>query len=89
MRYPFEFIPLKPLAATGSSAPSRCAGHSRVPSPDHRPLLPQAESVLHDAAAPDTPVDVLDVQLPLVERLVRPLLLPRERLAVGFLGMVI
>jgi hypothetical protein len=88
-RWLVEFIPLKPLAATGSSAPGRCAGHSRVPSPDHGPLLPQAESVLHDAAAPDTPVDVLDAQLPLVERLVRPLLLPRERLAAGFLGMVI
>ena len=29
-----EFIPIKPLAATGSSAPGSCAGHSRVPSPD-------------------------------------------------------
>jgi transposase-like protein len=30
----FEFIPIKPLAATDSSAPGSCAGHSRVPSPD-------------------------------------------------------
>jgi hypothetical protein len=33
--FKFEFIPIKPLAATGSSAPGSCAGHSRVPSPDH------------------------------------------------------
>src|SRR5882724_8180225 len=26
---------LKSLAATGSNAPGSCAGHSRVPSPDH------------------------------------------------------
>src|SRR6266705_2658616 len=30
-----EFIPIKPLVATGSGAPGSCAGHSRVPSPDH------------------------------------------------------
>jgi lactate dehydrogenase-like 2-hydroxyacid dehydrogenase len=53
------------------------------------PLLPQMDAVLHDAAALDTPVDMLDVQPPLVERMVRPLLLPRERLAAGFHGMVI
>ena len=53
------------------------------------PLLPQAEPVLHDAAALDTPVDVLDAPPPLVERLVRPLVLPPERLAAGFHGMVI
>ena len=29
-----EFIPIKPLAATDSSAPGSCAGHNRVPSPD-------------------------------------------------------
>jgi hypothetical protein len=34
-----EFIPIKPLAATGSSAPGSCAGHSRVPSPDRGRLL--------------------------------------------------
>jgi len=48
--------------------------------------LPQAEPVLHDAAALDTTVDVLDAQPTLVERLVRPLLLPRELLAAGLLG---
>jgi hypothetical protein len=30
----FEFITIKPLAATESSAPGSCVGHSRVPSPD-------------------------------------------------------
>src|SRR4029453_50445 len=37
-------------------------------------LLPQADAVLHDAAALDTTIDMLDAQPPLVERLVRPLL---------------
>src|SRR5215831_13729893 len=32
--YRYEFIPIKPLAATDSSAPGSCAGHSRAPSPD-------------------------------------------------------
>ena len=49
-------------------------------------LLPQADPVFDDAAALDTAVDVLDAQPTLVERLVRPLLLPRELLAAGFLG---
>ena len=48
--------------------------------------LPQAAGVVDDAAALDTAVDVLDAQPPLVERLVRPLLLPRELLTAGFLG---
>jgi hypothetical protein len=34
-RQKLEFIPIKPLAAKGSSAPGSCAGHSSVPSPDH------------------------------------------------------
>ena len=34
----FEFIPITPWAATGSNVPGSCAGHSRVPSPDHGPL---------------------------------------------------
>ena len=55
-----EFIPIKSLAATGSNAPGNYAGHSRVPSPDHGPLLPQANPILHDTAALDTTVDVLD-----------------------------
>ena len=49
-------------------------------------LLPQADPVFDDAAALDTAVDMLDAQPTLVERLVRPLLLPRELLAAGFLG---
>src|SRR5215472_2165057 len=50
------------------------------------PLLPQADAVLHDATTLDAAVDVLDAQPPLVECLVRPLVLPRERLATGCLG---
>jgi len=41
------------------------------------PLLPQADAVLHDAAALDTAVDMLDPQPAVVQRLVRALLLPR------------
>jgi len=48
-------------------------------------LLPQAEPVLHDAAALDTAIDMLDAQPTLVERLVGPLLLPRELLATWLL----
>ena len=48
--------------------------------------LPQADPVFHDAAALDTPVDVLDAQPTLVERLVGELLLPGQLLAAGFLG---
>src|SRR5207237_7481395 len=54
-------------------------------------LLPQANPVFHHPAALDTAVDVLDAQPTLVERLVRPLLLPRELLAARLLrrlGMV-
>src|SRR5262245_23742086 len=50
------------------------------------PMLPQAEPVLHDAAALDTAIDMLDPPPTLVERLVFSLLLPRQLLAAGFLG---
>jgi hypothetical protein len=49
-------------------------------------LLPQAEPVFHHATRLDTAVDMLDAQPTLVERLVRPVVLPRELLATGFLG---
>src|SRR5262245_35314695 len=49
-------------------------------------LLPQAHPVLHDAAALDTTVDMLDPQPTLVQLLVRHVLLPRELLAAGLLG---
>jgi hypothetical protein len=49
-------------------------------------LLPQAQPVFHDATPLDTAVDVLDPQPTLVEPSIRPLLLPRELLAAGFLG---
>jgi hypothetical protein len=73
----------------GQAHPEVVQGTAEFPHQITVPLLPQAEPVLHDAAALDTPVDVLDAQPPLVERLVRPLLLPRERLAAAFHGMVI
>src|SRR5215472_1334838 len=48
-------------------------------------LLPQADPVLHDTAALDTAIDMLDPQSTLVQGLVRPLLLHRELLAAGLL----
>jgi hypothetical protein len=50
------------------------------------PFFPQADAVFADATTLDTTIDMLDPQPPLVERLVRPLLLPRELLAGGVLG---
>src|SRR5256885_6463805 len=50
------------------------------------PLLPQAEAVFDDATTLDTTIDMLDPQPTLVQRLVRPLLLPRELLAAWLLG---
>src|SRR5262249_7555016 len=50
------------------------------------PLLPQADPVLHDAAALDTTIDVLNPQPPLIEYLVGQVLLQCELLAAGFLG---
>src|SRR5262252_4443606 len=47
--------------------------------------LPQAEPVFDDTATLDTAVDVLDQQPPLVERLVRPLLLQGQLLTAGLL----
>src|SRR5215510_4323795 len=49
-------------------------------------LLPQADPILHDTAALDTAVDMLDPQPTLVERLVGTVLLRRQLLAAGFLG---
>jgi hypothetical protein len=48
-------------------------------------FLPQADPVFDDATTLDTAIDMLDPQSPLVQRLVRPLLLPREILTAGFL----
>jgi hypothetical protein len=49
------------------------------------PLLPQADPVLHDAAALDTTVDRLDPQPTLVQRLVRLLLLQGQLLTTWLL----
>jgi len=49
-------------------------------------ILPQTDPVFDDAAALDTPVDMLDTQPSVVQRLVGRLLLPRQLLAVWFLG---
>src|SRR5262245_12487406 len=49
------------------------------------PLLPQTDAVFHNATALDTAVHVLDPQSTLVERLVGPLLFPRQLLAAGLL----
>ncbi len=49
-------------------------------------LLPQADPVFDNATTLHAAIDVLDAQPTLGERLVRPLLLPRQLLAAGFLG---
>ena len=49
-------------------------------------LLPQADPIFDDATALHTAVDMFDPEPTLVERLVGPLLLPRELLARGLLG---
>src|SRR5947199_6811104 len=49
-------------------------------------LLPQADPIFDDAAALDTPVDMLDPQPTLVQHLVTHLLLQRELLAAWLLG---
>src|SRR5499433_583222 len=49
------------------------------------PLLPQADSVLHDTTALDAAVDMLDPQPPLVERLVGQILLQGQLRTAGLL----
>jgi hypothetical protein len=49
-------------------------------------FFPQAEPIFHDAAAFDTPVDMLDPQPTLVQRLVHPVLRQRELRAAWLLG---
>src|SRR5439155_21991211 len=49
-------------------------------------LLPQTDPVFDNATALDTAGPMLDPQPPLVQRLVRPVLLQRELLAAWLLG---
>jgi hypothetical protein len=81
-----EFIPIKSSVTKGPAHPEIVQAATEFHHQITDPLLPQADPVLHDAAALDTAVDMLDPQPPLIERLVRPLLLPRQLLAAGFLG---
>src|SRR5215204_3552367 len=55
-----EFIPIKPLAATGSGGPGSYAGHSRFPSRHHG--RPASTGGFDDATALDTAVDMIDPQ---------------------------
>src|SRR3954462_10302836 len=55
-----EFIPIKPLAATGSGGPRSYAGHSRFPL--RHPGRPASTGGFDDATALDTAVDMLDPQ---------------------------
>src|SRR5262249_37151819 len=54
--------------------------------PSTPPLLPQPEAGSYEAPPLDTASDVRAPPPPLVERLVRPLVLPRQLLAAGCLG---
>ena len=49
-------------------------------------FFPQADTIFDDTTTLDTAVHVFDPQPTLVERLVRPLLFPRELLAAWLLG---
>jgi hypothetical protein len=47
------------------------------------PFFPSSEAVFDDATARDAPVALLNAPPPLVQGLVRAVLLPRQRLAAG------
>src|SRR4051794_39157184 len=63
-----KFIPIKPLAATGSGGPGSYAGHSRFPS--RHPGHPASTGGFDDATTLDAAVNRLDPQPAGVERLV-------------------
>src|SRR4051794_34554103 len=83
MALALEFIPIKPLAATGSGGPGSYAGHSRFPSRHHG--RPASTGGFDDATALDAAVDMLDPQSAVVERLVGSLLRPWQVRARWFL----
>jgi hypothetical protein len=55
-----EFIPIKPLAATGSGGPESYAGHSRFPSRHHE--RPASTGGFDDATTLDTAVGPSDTR---------------------------
>ena len=67
-------------AATGDDEPGMMEGTAEVPHPSAAAHLPEAAAVFDAATALDTILDRVDPQPPLVERLVRHGLLPRELL---------
>jgi hypothetical protein len=81
---PGEFIPIKPLAATGSGGRGSYAGHSRSPSRHHG--RPASTGGFDNATTLDTTVDMLDPQSAIVEHLVGSLLRQWQFRARWFLG---
>jgi hypothetical protein len=74
----FEFISIQSLAAKGEDEPGMMEGTADVPHPRAAAHLSEAASVCDAATALDTALDMVGPQPPLVELLVRHVLLPRE-----------
>src|SRR5712691_9742233 len=76
--FSFEFIPIKSWVTKGSGATEL---HHQIADA----LLPQADPVFHNATPLDAAVDMLDPELPLVERLVGQVLLQGQLPTAGLL----
>jgi len=73
-----EFISIQSSAAKGEDAPGMMEGTAEVPHPSAAAHLSEAAAVCDAATALDTALDMVGPQPPLVELLVRHVLLPRE-----------
>ena len=80
-----EFIPIKSLPATGSSAPEVVQGTTEFHHQIADAFFTQADAVFDDATTLDTAVDMLDAQPTVMQRLVGHMLLPCQLLTAGFL----
>src|SRR5438132_1550078 len=76
----FELISMQSSAAQGEDAPSMIEGTADIPHSIAAAHLPEAAAVFDAVPALDTAMDMVDPQPPLVELLVRHVLLPCERL---------
>src|SRR2546427_3074841 len=68
---------LNPWLPRGQAHPEVVQGTAEFHHQIADAFLPQTDPIFHDATTLDTPIDRLDPQPTLVERLVCPLLLPR------------
>ena len=79
----FEFIPIKPVATTGSYAPAIMQGTAEFHHQIAEVLFTEADPVFDNATALHTAVDLLDPQSAAGKLLIDRLLLPRQVLGVG------